>query len=412
LSSRPTFVIIGASLAGASAAETLRTEGFEGRVVLIGEEDVRPYERPPLSKDYLRGEVGTDAAFVHDASFYEKNEIDLRLSSRVTSLDTRNRVVDLASGESVGYDAVLIATGAVPRPLAIPGANLEGVHYLRQLADSDRIREGIRSAGRVVVIGAGWIGCEVAASARQMGAEVAMVATSRVPLGRALGPELGEFYRDVHLEHGVEMHLGTGVRALRGNGSVGEVVLADGQALAADLVVVGLGVVPRAELADGADLTLDNGVLTSEYLAASAPGVFAAGDVANAWHPTLQRNVRLEHWSSALNQGPVAARNMLGRPTPYVKIPYFYSDQYDIGMEHSGLATEWDRLVFRGDPKSREFIAFWLKDGRLLAGMNVNVWDVAEPIATIVASRQELDADLLTDPDVDLADLVGKVAGG
>src|SRR5205823_5040546 len=234
-------------------------------------------------------------------------------------------------------------------------ANLDGVHYLRQLGDSDRIGEAIRRAGRVVVIGAGWIGCEVAASARQMGADVAMVATSPVPLRHAIGPELGEFYREVHVERGVEMHLGIGVRALRGNGSVSEVVLADGRTLPADLVVAGLGVVPRDELADAAGLTLDNGVLTSEHLAASAPGVFAAGDVANAWHPTLQRHIRLEHWSSALNQGPVAASNMLGRATPYEKIPYFYSDQYDIGMEYSGHATEWDRVVFRGDPGSREF---------------------------------------------------------
>jgi 3-phenylpropionate/trans-cinnamate dioxygenase ferredoxin reductase subunit len=408
LSSTPTFVILGASLAGAKAAETLRTEGFEGRVVLLGEEQVRPYERPPLSKDYLRGEVGRDAAFVHDASFYEKNDIDLRLSTRATSLDTKDRVVGLASGEAIGYDAVLIATGAVPRRLEVPGAELQGVHHLRQLDDSDRIREAIRGAGRVVVVGAGWIGCEVAASARQMGAEVAMVATSQVPLGHAIGPQLGEFYRDVHLDHGVEMHLETSIRALRGDGSVGEVELSDGTTLSADVVVAGLGVTPRVELAESAGLTLDNGVRTTKHLAASAPGVFAAGDVANAWHPVLHRNVRLEHWSSALNQGPVAARNMLGRPTPYVKIPYFYSDQYDISMEYSGLAIEWDRLVFRGDPKNREFIAFWLKDRRLLAGMNVNVWDVADPIATLVASGRQLDADLLTDPDVDLADLAAK----
>ncbi len=408
MSSTPTFVILGASLAGAKAAETLRTEGFEGRVVLLGEEQVRPYERPPLSKDYLRGEVGWDAAFVHDASFYEKNDIDLRLSTRATSLDTKDRVVGLASGEVIGYDAVLIATGAVPRRLEVPGAELQGVHHLRQLDDSDRIREAIRGAGRVVVVGAGWIGCEVAASARQMGAEVAMVATSQVPLGHAIGPQLGEFYRDVHLDHGVEMHLETSIRALRGDGSVGEVELSDGTTLSADVVVAGLGVTPRVELAESAGLTLDNGVRTTEHLAASAPGVFAAGDVANAWHPVLHRNVRLEHWSSALNQGPVAARNMLGRPTPYVKIPYFYSDQYDISMEYSGLAIEWDRLVFRGDPKNREFIAFWLKDRRLLAGMNVNVWDVADPIATLVASGRQLDADLLTDPDVDLADLAAK----
>ncbi len=407
MSATPTFLIIGASLAGAKAAETLRHDGFDGRVVLIGEEEVRPYERPPLSKDYLRGEAGTDKVFVHDEPFYRDHDIELRLRSQVTSLDPKGRTVELASGERIGYDAALLATGATPRHLEVPGANLGGVRYLRQLGEADRLRDAIRNARRMVVIGAGWIGCEVAASARQMGTEVAMVARSPLPLEHAIGPELGAFYRDVHLEHGVEMHLETGVQALRGNGSVTEVVLTDGGSVPADLVVAGLGVVPRVELAHNARLALENGVLTDELLATSAPGVYAAGDVANVWHPVLKRNIRLEHWSSALNQGPVAARNMLGRPTPYEKIPYFYSDQYDIGMEYTGHATGWDQLVFRGNPKSREFIAFWLQKGRLLAGMNVNVWDVTDPIASLITSGRHLDAEVLSDESVDLTELAG-----
>jgi 3-phenylpropionate/trans-cinnamate dioxygenase ferredoxin reductase subunit len=258
----------------------------------------------------------------------------------------------------------------------------------------------------MVVIGAGWIGCEVAASARQMGTEVAMVEVANVPLERVLGPELGAFYRDVHADHGVELRLGVGISELRGATKVEEVVLADGNVLAADLVVVGVGVTPRTELAESAGLKLDNGVITDEWLTTSSPNVYAAGDIANAWHPILQRRIRLEHWSSALNQGPAAARNMLGIKTPYERIPYFFSDQYDVGMEYSGLAVEWDNVVFRGDPATREFIAFWLKDGRLAAGMNVNVWDVADPIAELVASRQPLDPSRLRDPDVELSSLL------
>ncbi len=406
MSDERTFVIVGASLAGAKAAETLRAERFTGRVVLIGQEAVRPYERPPLSKAYLRGEVGADNAFVHDANFYNEHDIELRLSTLVTELNPPASEVVLDSGEHVPYAAALLATGAAPRQLSVPGGHLEGVQYLRTMTDADRLRAAITAANRLVVIGAGWIGCEVAASARQMGTEVAMVEMAQLPLERVLGPELGRFYRQVHTDQGVEMHLGVGISELRGAHHVEQVVLADGQELAADLVVVGVGVTPRTELAEQAGLTIDNGVLTDEWLATSAPNVFAAGDIANAWHPVLQRRVRLEHWSSALNQGPAAARNMLGIKTPYERIPYFFSDQYDVGMEYSGLAVEWDQVVFRGDPETREFIAFWLKEGRLAAGMNVNVWDVAEPIGKLVASQQQLDPTQLEDPEVDLARLI------
>ncbi len=401
------FVIIGASLAGAKAAETLREEGFDGRITLIGEEPVRPYERPPLSKEYLQGKAEADVAFVHDPAYYDKHDIDLRLSTAVHGLEPAGREVVLASGERIGYDAVLLATGARPRRLAVPGADLAGVHYLRTMADAERLRAAITGANRVVVIGAGWIGCEVAASARQLGADVAVVELGWLPLERVLGPELGAFYRDVHADQGVELHFGAGIEALRGGGRVEEVRLADGTALPADVVLAGVGVVPRVELAEAAGLALDNGVVTDECLAASAAGVFAAGDVASAWHPLFARRIRLEHWSSALNQGPAAARNMLGRRTPYERIPYFYSDQYDVGMEYSGYAPGWDQVVFRGDPAGREFIAFWLKDGRVVAGMNVNVWDVADSIAALVAAGGQVDLSRLLDPDVELATLAG-----
>ena len=281
------------------------------------------------------------------------------------------------------------------------------MHYLRTLTDAERLRTAIAGTSRVVVIGAGWIGCEVAASARQLGADVALVELGRLPLERVLGPELGAFYRDVHADQGVELHFGVGIEALRGGDRVEEVRLTDGTALAADVVVAGVGVAPRVELAEEAGLALDNGVVTDEYLAASAAGVFAAGDVASAWHPLFGRRIRLEHWSSALNQGPAAARNMLGSRTPYEQIPYFYSDQYDVGMEYSGYAPGWDQVVFRGDPAGREFIAFWLKDGRVVAGMNVNVWDVADSIAALVAAGGQVGLSRLLDPDVELATLAG-----
>jgi 3-phenylpropionate/trans-cinnamate dioxygenase ferredoxin reductase subunit len=406
MSDERTFVIVGASLAGAKAAETLRSEGFDGRLVLLGDEPVRPYERPPLSKEYLRGEAGPDKAFVHDEDFYDSHEIELRLSTRVRALDLADDAVELESDERIPFDAVLLTTGAVPRRLNVPGADLDGVHTLRTMADADRLQRAIGSADRLVVIGAGWIGCEVAASARQMGAEVAMVEVAELPLLRVLGPELGAFYRDVHADHGVELHFGVGISALRGAGAVEEVVLVDGTLLDADLVVVGVGVAPRTELAEAAGLTVDNGVITDQWLGTSDARVFAAGDVANAWHPILDRRIRLEHWSSALNQGPVAARNMLGAMAPYEKIPYFFSDQYDVGMEYSGLATSWDRVVFRGDRSSGEFIAFWLDNGLVAAGMNVNVWDVADTIAQLVAARRQVDPGRLEDPDVALSSLL------
>jgi 3-phenylpropionate/trans-cinnamate dioxygenase ferredoxin reductase subunit len=410
------IVIVGASLAGAKAAEALRTDGFTGRILLCGEEAERPYERPPLSKGYLRGEEASGKVFVHDETFYDRVGIELRQSCRVEAIEPAERQAVLAGGERIGYDQLLLTTGAAPRRLRLAGADLPGVHYLRNLGDSDHLREAIQAAGRIVVIGGGWIGCEVAASARQLGAEVAMVEVSELPLERVLGPELGGFYRDVHADAGVELHLGIGVEALRGSGSVEEVVLADGTVLAAPVVAVGVGVSPRTELAEAAGLTLDNGVVTDEYLATSVAGIYAAGDVAAAWHPVLERRIRLEHWSSALNQGPTAAANMIADiggakdKQPYTKIPYFFSDQYDVGMEYSGLASSWDRIVYRGDPATRQFIAFWLADGRVQAGMNVNIWDVAGPIADIVASRQTVDAGDLADPEIDLAQLASKLA--
>jgi 3-phenylpropionate/trans-cinnamate dioxygenase ferredoxin reductase subunit len=401
-----TFVIVGASLAGAKAAETLRSEGFDGRVVLIGEEQVRPYERPPLSKAYLRGEVEFDSFAVHPDGYYQDHEIELLLSTSATTIDASARTVALDDGSSLAYTQLLLATGASPRELAVPGADLSGIHYLRSAASCDDLRSALATAAQLVVIGGGWIGSEVAASAREMGVAVAMIEASQVPLERVLGAEVGTMFGELHREHGVELHMGASVEAFRGATSAEEVVLADGSVVGGDLFVVGVGVVPRTELARSAGMELDNGVVVDEHLASSAPGIWAAGDVANAFHPVLGRRVRLEHWSAALNQGPVAARNMLGQGVSYEKIPFFFSDQYDLGMEYSGLATEWDRIVFRGDRKRREVIVFWLNHDVVVAGMNVNVWDVADQIAKLVASRGRVHHERLADMSVGLDELL------
>ena len=401
-----TFVIVGASLAGAKAAETLREEGFDGRVVLLGAEPHRPYERPPLSKDYVRGETQRDGAFVHEEGFYAEKDIELRTSTTVRALDLNAREVELEGGERVGFSKLLLAPGAEPRRLKLPGADLDGVHYLRTFENSDAIREAIERGGRAVVIGAGWIGSEVAASARTKGADVTLVEQLSVPLERVLGTEVGEVYAAIHRDHGVELLGGTGVEAIEGDGRAEGVTLENGRRIDCDFVVIGVGVAPRTALAEAAGLEVDDGVIVDEYLQTATEGVFAAGDVARAKHPFFERRLRVEHWHNALEQGPAAARNMLGRNEPYDRIPYFFSDQYDVGMEYAGHATEWDEVVFRGDVDGREFIAFWLKDGRVLAGMNVNVWDVTDDIQALIRSRAQVDVGSLRDPEVPLGSLV------
>jgi 3-phenylpropionate/trans-cinnamate dioxygenase ferredoxin reductase subunit len=405
MSSERTFVIVGASLAGAKAAEALRHEGFDGRVVLVGEEAERPYERPPLSKGYLRGEAGREKVYVHDEGFYADQGIELRTSARVVAIEPAARQVVLEDGGPLPYDRLLLATGAVPRRLSIPGWDLPGVHALRTLDDSESLRQAITPTSRVVVVGAGWIGSEVAASARQMGAEVVLIERGNLPLERVLGAEIGAVYRDLHTDHGVELRAGTGVEAFVGARSVEEVRTSDGRRIACDLVVVGVGVAPRVELAEAAGLVLDDGIAVDERLETSISGVFAAGDVAAAFHPFYGARIRVEHWANALNQGPAAARNMLGAGAPYERLPYFFSDQYDLGMEYTGYAASWDEVVFRGDPTKREFIAFWMRNGRVVAGMNANVWDVTGPIGELIRRRVQVDASRLADPDVALEDL-------
>ena len=409
---KPTFLIVGASLTGAKAAEELRAAGFDGRVLLIGAEPERPYERPPLTKDYLRGESEREKAYVHPGDFYAQQEIELVTGVMVSSIEPGAARVTLDDGRTIGYDRLLLATGAEPRRIPVPGAGLDGIYYLRTLADCDLLRARLDAGGRVVVAGAGWIGSEFAASARQRGLDVTVLDPQRLPNERIFGQQIGTFYRDVHAGHGVDLLLGEGIDSFEGNGAVAQVWTTGGRRIECDFVVVGIGVVPRTGLAAEAGLKVDNGVVVDAQLQTSAPGIFAAGDVANAWHPFYQRPVRVEHWANALHQGPAAARAMLGQPVSYEHIPYFFSDQYDVGMEYSGYAPEWDEVVFRGDPADGEFVAFWLRDGRVVAGMNVNVWDVNEHIQALIRARQPAGVAALTDPGTPLDRLAAELAPG
>ncbi|HUR15456.1 MAG TPA: FAD/NAD(P)-binding oxidoreductase [Mycobacteriales bacterium] len=401
-----TLVVVGAGLAGAKAAEAARATGFAGRVLLVGEEHSPPYERPPLSKQVLKGEKPPESARVHPEGFYDEQRIELRTGERVTGLDLADRTVHVGD-EVVPYDRLVLATGARPRRLGIPGADLEGVHYLRTVEDSVRLAEAARSAGRVAVVGGGWIGSEVAASLRQLGADVVVVDPMPTPLHGVLGPEVGASFAQLHKAHGVQLRMGVGVASLRGSGRVDGVVLADGSTEAADVVVVGVGALPNTELAEAAGLAVDNGVVVDERLQTAVPGVLATGDVASAFHPRYGRHVRVEHWANALNQGAAAGRNAVGEPEVYDRLPYFYSDQYDLGMEYVGLAGRDDSVTVRGDREGLQFLAFYHRDGRVTAALTVNVWDVVDDLKAIITTGWEVDEGVLADPDIPLNDLRG-----
>ncbi|HEY2575162.1 MAG TPA: FAD-dependent oxidoreductase [Streptosporangiaceae bacterium] len=405
-----TYLIVGASLAGAKAAEALRTEGFEGRLIMIGAEPEHPYERPPLSKDYLLGKAERDSIYVHPPQWYADQDVDLRLGIAVTGIDRAGHQITLADGSRIGYSKLLLTTGSAPRRLPVPGADLGGVLYLRSVQDSDRIRAAFQDAARVTVIGGGWIGLEAAAAARTAGAEVTVLEAADLPLLRVLGPEVAEVFANLHRDHGVDLRTGVQVAGITGTGGRADGVrLADGSQVAADVIIVGIGIAPNAELASEAGLGVDNGILVDAALRTADPDVYAAGDAASALHPRLGKHIRVEHWANALNQPQTAAKAMLGQDIAYDRVPYFFTDQYDLGMEYSGYVEPggYDQVVFRGDVPGREFIAFWLGGGRVLAGMNVNVWDINDKIEALVQSGQPVETARLTDPDVPLDALTG-----
>jgi NADPH-dependent 2,4-dienoyl-CoA reductase/sulfur reductase-like enzyme len=413
-----TFVIVGGGLAGAKAAETLRAEGFTGRVILICDERDHPYERPPLSKGYLLGMEERDSVFVHEPAWYARNDIELHLGQTVDAIDRAVKTVRFGEdGTVVRYDKLLLATGAEPRRLDIPGTDLAGVHHLRRLAHAERLKGVLTSLGRenghLVIAGAGWIGLEVAAAAREYGAEVTVVEHHQTPLHTALGPELGQLFAELHREHGVRFHFGARLTEIVGqDGMVLAARTDDGEEHPAHDVLAAVGAAPRIALAEAAGLELADrahggGVAVDDRLRTSDPDIYAAGDVASFDHSLFGTRLRVEHWANALNGGPAAARAMLGQDLTYDRVPYFFSDQYDMGMEYSGWAPPgtYDQVVIRGDAGKREFIAFWVKGNRVLAGMNVNVWDVTDPIQQLIRTKAQVDTEALANPHVPLDSL-------
>jgi 3-phenylpropionate/trans-cinnamate dioxygenase ferredoxin reductase subunit len=402
------FLIIGGGLAGARAAEALRDEGFKGGITLVGEEPLRPYLRPPLSKDYLQGKADQESLFVHPADWYRGHDVELILGTAATSVDRAHHTVALDDGSQRRFDKLLLCTGATPVLLTLPGAQLSGIHYLRRRQDSDEIRTAFAASSGVVIIGGGWIGLETAAAARAAGLQVTLLEAATMPLVGVLGQKVAAVFAQLHRDNGVDLRCNVEVeRMTEEDGVVSAVVLRDGSVIEADMVVVGVGITPNVALAEGAGIVVDNGILVDEHLQSSDSDVFAAGDVANTFNRLLNRHIRVEHWANAEHQPAVAARSMMGRSASYDRLPFFYSDQYDLGLEYTGYAVagEYDRVVFRGDVESRTFIAFWLSGQRVLAGMNVNTWDVSKQIEAIIASGAAIDFHRLADDSIPLEEV-------
>ena len=402
-----TFVIIGGGLAGARAVEALRDNGFDGGIVLFAEEEQLPYERPPLSKEYLAGKKSLSDFTVQSSDWYRDQNVDLRLGSRVSSLDPAAHTVGLPDGTTEPYDKLLLATGSASRRPPIPGSDADGVHYLRTYDDAEALNSALTEGSSLAVVGAGWIGLEVAAGARQRGVDVTVVETAKQPLLAALGETVGEVFANLHRDHGVDLRLQAQVEEITtAQGRATGLKMRDGSTVAADAVLVAVGAKPNIELAEQAGLSMgDGGVLVDASLRTSDPDIYAVGDIAAAEHPLFGCRIRTEHWANALKQPAVAAAGMLGKPGEYAELPYFFTDQYDLGMEYVGHAPSFERVVFRGDVSGREFVAFWLDgDNRVLAGMNVNIWDVLEDVKSLIRSKTPVDVDKLTDPESSLAD--------
>ncbi|WP_456696843.1 NAD(P)/FAD-dependent oxidoreductase [Aeromicrobium sp. P5_D10] len=382
-------VVIGAGLTAAKAVEALRDEGFEGAITLIGDEVERPYERPPLSKGYLQGSTALEDVFVHSPDWYADQAIDTRFGQKALSVDRRAHTVTLDSGEVVEYQQLLFATGATPRMLDLPGADAPGVFMLRRLADSDRIRAAFTTAESLVVIGAGWIGLETAAAARAAGLDVTVLEAEPLPLQRVLGDDMAGYFADLHRRNGVDLRTDVAVTGLElTEGQVSAVRLGD-TSIPADMVIIGVGITPNVELAEAAGLAVDNGIRVDERLQTSDPTVFAAGDVANAHNTAWDISLRVEHWDNAIRQGRLAARSMRGHDVAYDWQPYFYTDQFDLGMEYVGRGSPDDDVVVRGDRDTGEFIAFWLREGIVTAAMNVNIWDVNDDLRALIGSKAD-----------------------
>ncbi|MCH8087692.1 MAG: FAD-dependent oxidoreductase [Chloroflexi bacterium] len=406
MAAKESYVIVGANLAGGSAAETLRREGFDGLIHLIGLEPDRPYDRPPLSKEYLRGEKEREKLFFKPPEFYDEQEIGLRLGTGATRLDPAGQTVELDTGETLKYDKLLLATGGRIRKLNVPGTDLEEVYYLRTIGNSQRLAESINRSRKAVVVGAGFIGSEVAASLRMKGLDVTLLEIEPVPLRHVLGDELGEIYAGIHRGHDVDLRLSEGIAEIQGHRRAERVITSSGASIDCDLVVIGVGVAPQTRLVDGTGIEVDNGILVDEYCRTSLPNIFAAGDVANWWHPGLGQRLRVEHWDNALNQGAAAARSMLGRQESYAPLLYFWSDQYDLNIQYLGHAVKWDHIVYRGDPQQQKFTAFFMDDGLVLAALVVNRFKDLRPTRTLIGQKMRVDEKQLADESTDLKQLV------
>lgn len=404
-----TFIIVGGGLAGAKAAEALREKDFDGHIVLFSDEDELPYERPPLSKDFLAGKKSLDDFTVDKSSWYRDHNIDLRLGTTVAALDLAAHTVTLPDDTTVGYDKLLLATGSRSKRPPIPGSQAFGVHFLRSVADAAALTAALTEGSSLAIVGGGWIGLEVAAGARQRGVAVTVVETAPLPLG-VLGSEVAEIFTALHREHGVDFRLGSTVEEITtADGKATGLRLGDGSTVDADAVLVAVGAAPNIEIAEDAGLAVgDGGVLVDASLQTSDPDVFAVGDIAAAQNPLLDTRIRTEHWANALKQPAVAAAGMLGKSAEYDELPYFFTDQYDLGMEYVGHAPDYAQVVFRGDVDGREFTAFWLDgDNRILAGMNVNIWEGLDDIKALIRARRPVDPAKLTDSEQSLGGLLG-----
>ena len=402
------YVIVGASLAGATAAVTLRQEGADGTITLIGAEPGPPYERPPLSKTYLRGETPFEKALVRPAAFYTENGIETIFDCRALRIDPSARFVELDDRRRVPFDRLLIATGGRNRRFAIAGNDLDGIYSLRTVQDADRIRAETAAGRRVVVVGMGFIGSEVTASLRQKGLDVVAIEPSKTPLARVLGEDVGQCLADLHRARGVRTVFEDTVVAFEGASRVERVVTKGGQRLECDFVVVGIGIEPVVDLLDSSGVHVDNGVVVDEYCQTNVSGIYAAGDVANHYHPLFKRRIRVEHWQNAIKQGAAAARNMLGRQVAYDEVHWFWSDQYDANLQYAGFHSTWEQLVVRGRLGSDSFLACYVNDGRVDAAVAFNRAKELRRVMPLIKARRPVDLEQLRDESVDLRSLLAR----
>jgi 3-phenylpropionate/trans-cinnamate dioxygenase ferredoxin reductase subunit len=407
-----TFAIVGASLAGGTAAATLRQEGFDGDVILIGAEPQPPYERPPLSKQYLRGETPFEKALVRPAPFYGQNRIETLFGVRATRIDPSGRIVELDTGRRVRYDKLLITTGVKNRRPQIPGLELPGVLDLRSVVDADALRTQIASGRRAVVVGMGFIGCEVAASLRLKGVEVTAVDPSPAPLFRVLGRQIGQVVAAIHHDHGVDTNFEDVVTRFEGDRRVERVLTKRGRRIDCDFAVVGVGVEPVIDLIAGSGIETDNGIVVDEYCRTTVDGIYAAGDVANHFHPVFGRRMRVEHWQNAMQQGAAAARSMLGRGQPYDAVHWFWSDQYDVNLQYAGFPRQWEQMVVRGSLERRNFLGFYLSQGRIDAVVALNRGKDLRRVMPLIGSPGSVDPEQLKDEGVDLRSVVHREVNG